>query len=279
MDSPRFDDLARTLHATTGRRFTLGLLLGSLLGLLGRVASEAKGKKKKKRKKGRGGSPPIIPSPPAPPAPPFGTSGCTSDAHCNRCAQETCQAGTCACPEGFIRDARGLCGNRSPCKTKGDVASSAQECCSGRLRQVGEAVTCDAGQERCLSTADCEGGGACLAFMCPERYLATVGEECGGRYGCTNHWQCDSGWCRDGMCVHCQTSNDCPFERAGQCVCQAPADGSANVCRRLHSEAGPFSNCDYCALYGICTIGGPATFWCYQRCQGNVPLGRSVQPH
>ena len=48
MEGTRFDSLARALQSRAARRSTLGLLVGSAIGLLELTSSEAKGKKGKK---------------------------------------------------------------------------------------------------------------------------------------------------------------------------------------------------------------------------------------
>lgn len=266
MDGTQFDELARILHSATGRRATLSFLVGTTLGLLDRANMKAgkKGKKKKK-KKGRGGSPPVSPPPASPPPPPGGAPGCVSDAACNRCAQETCQAGSCACPEGFSRDAKGICGVRPNCRARGEVAVSAQECCSGRLRAIGGGLSvCDLGQERCLSTADCAGGGACLGFMCPELYLATVGQQCRSGIGCTKPGDCDTGLCQGGVCGACQENNNCPSDAGGQCFCGSSA--LAGTCISRDQFIVRERSCSACPPPSVTCLEFDGDAYCYGRC-------------
>jgi len=265
MDGTQFDELARILHSATGRRATLSFLVGTTLGLLDRANMKAgkKGKKKKK-KKGRGGSPPVSPPPASPPPPPGGAPGCVSDAACNRCAQETCQAGSCACPEGFSRDAKGVCGVRPNCRARGEVAVSAQECCSGQVRQAGGIRFCEAGQDRCLSAADCAGGGACLGFMCPARYLATFGEGCRAVVGCTSPGECDSGLCRDGVCALCQDDNNCPSDAGGQCFCgNGDIDG---ICVSRDAVIIGIRPCSACPPGSLGCLQFPEGTECFRSC-------------
>jgi hypothetical protein len=70
MESPQFDTTMRKLQMHSGRRGTLGLLLGSALGLLRLESGDAKGKKKRKKKRKKPQAPQSPPAPPASPPPP-----------------------------------------------------------------------------------------------------------------------------------------------------------------------------------------------------------------
>lgn len=211
MECTRFDRLTRRWSAQTPRRTVVGGLVSGVLGLTVLQDTEAKKKKKvtlclngqtisvKKSKKGsilsqgatQGACPSAPPAPPAPSCPAtqklcngrcIDRTSCCTNSDCDRCKQQTCQNGTCACKPGTTADAQGICGvPLGDCTPTPAQTANASSCCSGNPRKILDfpvtLFACDAGTTTCRVDVDCLSG-PCQGFMCPERYAATVGAGC-----------------------------------------------------------------------------------------------------
>lgn len=212
-EEQRFDFAVHALVSGTRRRHLVSALAGGLLGL-GALPSVARKKKKKNRNKKKGQQP-------APDGCAAGTrlcqgtcipnSQCCGDADCDRCAQEICQAGSCACPAGMTRDTKGICGVRPTCIPAGRIAPSAGQCCSGSGTPGGTpgTIKCDTGQGPCYGDSGCVGNGPCLGYMCPAQYLEAVGATCPQIQTCANKGDCDSRLCQGGVCIQCGEDSPC----------------------------------------------------------------------
>jgi hypothetical protein len=213
MESTRFDRLTRRWSSHTPRRTVVGALIGGVLGLTALSEREASSKKKKvtlcfngqpitvkKNKKGsylsQGATVGACrTSPPPPPPPPPGAScpkrcngacipatSCCFDSECDTCKQQTCQSGSCACKPGTVADARGFCGVpiAISCVVAFQIVNNPAHCCSQRSviqnPQLG-LYTCLPSTGQCAADVDCLSG-PCRGFMCPERYIVTVGDLC-----------------------------------------------------------------------------------------------------
>lgn len=216
MESTRFDRLTRSWSSYVQRRTTVGALVGGLLGLSALTKPEvAVGKKSKKIamclngqplmvKKSKKGkligqgatvgacqtSPPPPPPPrPSPPACPKRCNGacipatsCCFNSECDFCKQRTCQSGDCACKPGTVADARGFCGTPVgiSCGVAYQIVNNPALCCSQNFRvhqTVPPLWQCLPGTTQCVIDQDCASG-PCRGFMCPERYIVTVGDLC-----------------------------------------------------------------------------------------------------
>lgn len=239
------------------RRHLVSALAGGVLGL-GALPALARKKKKKKKKQGKKDQPPpggcaagtrmcqgtCIPN-----------SQCCGNADCNRCAQEVCQAKTCACPSGMSRDTKGICGVRPSCIPAGRISPSEAQCCSGSGAPGGTPGTfvCDTGQGPCYSDGGCIGNGPCLGYMCPAEFVETVGGTCPQIDTCASKTDCDSRVCQDGVCLQCGQDSPCganEFCVEGWCY---------------GADLAP--TCDDCPPNTeICVLAPDGTFWgCLRR--------------
>ena len=217
MESTRFDRLTRSWSSQVQRRTAVGALVGGFLGLTAlaepEVAVGKKGKKVamclngqalmvKKSKKGKligqGATVGACPSSPPPPPPPrpslpppcpkrcngacIAATACCFNSECDTCKQLTCQDGACACKPGTVADARGFCGTPPgiSCVPAFGLTNYPEFCCSQRSQIYNPVVNlyqCLPSTGQCVVDADCASG-PCRGFMCPERYITTVGDLC-----------------------------------------------------------------------------------------------------
>ncbi len=215
MESTRFDRLTRSWSSKIQRRTAVGALAGVLLGLTALADPEvAVGKKVKKvtlclngspltvkkSKKGKylsqGATVGACPSSPPPPPPPrpsppppcpkrcngacIAATACCFNSECDTCKQQTCQSGACACKPGTVVDARGFCGIPPgiSCAPAYALVSDPRHCCSERSNPtLFNQHQCLPSTGRCVFDQDCASG-PCRGFMCPERYIVTVGDLC-----------------------------------------------------------------------------------------------------
>ncbi|MFT4036822.1 MAG: hypothetical protein QM692_01480 [Thermomicrobiales bacterium] len=284
MDPANFDDLTRRLTGRRSRRRAIPMLTSGLLGVASLSQfgeTQAKRKKPKKvtlclngqtqtvPKKKRGGL--LKQGATVGACAQGGGGGCGSEPACDACKRETCQNGACGCPAGMTRDANGICGEALNCAGTGGNVAIAPHCCSNATApfpgQPGR-LMCVPGVERCLANADCKNGGKCLGGMCPELYLATVGQACKVGIGCTGPGDCDTGRCRDGMCSSCTTSSDCVG--SGGCSCNTMT-GRCYSLTNWREVSG--ANCGFCPTgFAACESGDQSNRWvCKPACGHTFP--------
>ncbi len=186
MDGKNFDELTRTVDATS-RRGALGALIGiattagltRLDALAKRKKGSGKGKGKRCRKLGQ---------------------GCGGKKKC--CKGTLCTGGVCSCPAGTVLT-NGAC-----------VPPTAPECV--RNTDCGTNQICQNGacvpappQPECVNDNDCGDNEACQGGTCncPAREngrcirRCEVQNDCPGASSCRNHFPEDSSFIEDGVCV------------------------------------------------------------------------------